>query len=95
MERTPYRTVVRLLAIADYHWEYIEADYYQIDLTEIRLSKFLNLVNVWLVRHTKEEEQEMLEFRLNEPFDWEKQSKKVIASTGDDEIALMRAAMGM
>lgn len=97
MDRTPYRAAVRLLGFAAAYWSEIDADYYQINILDLPIYRQFNLIHTWLIRRMENEEaRERFEMMLTEPLDWEKRQPraKIIQSSGDDEIALMRAAAG-
>lgn len=94
MDRTPYRTAVRLHGLAEIYWSEIDADNIHVDLLELPAHRLMNVIHTWFKRKmTTEENLQMFETMLEEPFDWEKKMPPKPTS-GDDEIALMRAAMG-
>ncbi len=95
MDRTPYREAVRLLELAATEWSKIDAHYYQIDLLELPIYRQFNMIHSWfLSRMSTEEQVDMFESFLTDPFEWEKREVRAISVAGDDEIALMRAAAG-
>lgn len=67
MVRTPYQVVARLFAIADDYWPHLEARYYQINLVELPMYRFLNLVYAWAYERVETEKIEQFEYELMEP----------------------------
>jgi hypothetical protein len=86
----PYEVVVRLYAIADDYWPYIEARYYQIDLMEVSPTKFMNLIYAWCREVIHDQmEWERFEMELTEPIFDTKPSDATVDKEGEDFLAAM------
>jgi hypothetical protein len=63
----PYVTCLRLVAVADQHWEAIDGDlaHQGIDPFDLNPQRFFNLLYYWMLARAKDPDQ--FEMRLNEP----------------------------
>jgi hypothetical protein len=94
MDRPPYRTALRLYAIAVERWAEIDATYYQADIIGFRIDRFLNCVYAWCVERINPDKREEWEAQLNAPLPGE-DTRVVVASEADIERegAMFMAAM--
>jgi hypothetical protein len=87
----PYSEVVRLFAYADYFWPSIRARYYQIDLLEVPLTEFLDLVYAWIRETLSGEDWQKFEIELEAPLPGT--TSRTSQTTAEDEGASFMSAM--
>ena len=90
--RPPYRVVLRLYAIAASRWAEVEARYYQVDLLDLSVRKFLNLVFAWCVEGRDPEKIEEWLYLLEQPLPGEE--KKVSDSDLEADAKSFMDLMG-
>jgi len=91
VEQAPYEVVARLFGIADDYWFLIVARYYQIDLLEVPLTKFLDLILAWCreVVHDENEWERFL-YELAEPLPGRREvSERAVEMEGEGFLVAM------
>lgn len=63
----PYQVIAGLFAVADDYWPTITARFYQIDLLELPLTKFLDLIWGWLREVLPGDEFDKFVYQLEAP----------------------------
>lgn len=91
MGEAPYQVVVRLYAYADYYWPELSARYYQINLLDLPLTRFLTLVFAWLHEVWPPEKWEMFVADLEAPIPGTE--RKVSDTSAEEEGASFMNAM--
>lgn len=90
MGEAPYQVVARLYAVADDYWPFIVARYYQIDLLEVSLTKFLDLIFAWCREVIQDPtEWERFLYELEEPIPGAAPSDAAVEREGEDFLAAM------
>lgn len=88
--------ITGLFGVADEYWSVVTARFYQIDLLEMPLFKFLDLIDGWLREILPSEEYEKMMVRMTAPIPGQKRAISDASAQAEGEafMAVMNMTKG-